>query len=102
MAERDEDEKKTSLKSAQSAAALGGHPLPRRNFNLGEARTLLEIATEFGPYKVTVKTHVVAGQTIVDLRTSTPELAKFIDFLLTSLRAKQLHLSKVNPEISVK
>lgn len=100
--EPDEDSKKSLVRASSSAASSTGHPLTKRNFNVGEAQTLLELAAEFGPYKVTVKTHVIGRQTIVDLRTTTPELAKFIDFLLTQLRGRQLHLIKNNPDLSTK
>jgi len=98
----EEETKKTSSKTSSASNSAQGHALPRRNFNLGEAQTLLELAQEFGPYKVTVKTHTIGNQKIVDMRATTPELAKFIDFLLTTLRMKQIHLNKINPDICVK
>lgn len=100
--ESEEETKKASSKTSSANSTSQGHAIPRRNFNLGEAQTLLELAQEFGQYKVTVKTHTIGNQKIVDMRTTTPELAKFIDFLLTNLRMKQIHLNKVNPDICVK
>jgi len=65
------------------------HLITPRPYNQGEIRSLLEIVEEFNPKQIQVMVHETTATRYLDVRTEIPQRARFIDFLMDRVAAKQ-------------